>query len=198
MKRAAILLLILAAFPLLAAEPLRNTDIVKMVKGGLTPDVIMLSIETSETAFDVSPDALIALAGAGVPQEVIRAMIARQSRGERPGVQVAPKAAPVIAGKSRKRFDVAIHRSKWRRCDKGELEITGSRIRATGCHELDFEIPWSDVKSICYDFGHRGSVVIRSANRQVRLSTITPIVAREIREVIDAYAPAPPKCTTAN
>ena len=60
-------------------EVLTNQSIIKMVKAGLPADLIIAKIHESEANFDLSTDGLIALAQAGVPDEVIRAMRAKQS-----------------------------------------------------------------------------------------------------------------------
>lgn len=60
-------------------EVLTNQSIIKMVKAGLPADLIIAKIEDSEVNFDLSTDGLIALAEAKVPDEVIRAMRAKQS-----------------------------------------------------------------------------------------------------------------------
>lgn len=67
---AAILALGLPAF----AETLTNESVMEMHKAGLPASVIVAKIETSETDFDTSVDALIALADASLPTDVITAM----------------------------------------------------------------------------------------------------------------------------
>jgi hypothetical protein len=54
---------------------LTNADVVKMVKAGLSPQVVVASIRAqSQNSFDLSPSALIALTKAGVPDGVLVAM----------------------------------------------------------------------------------------------------------------------------
>ena len=48
------------------AKPLTNTDVVKMVKGGLPGSVVISAIQSSPATYDISPDALLALQKAGV------------------------------------------------------------------------------------------------------------------------------------
>ena len=57
------------------AKPLTNEDIVKMVKAGLGPQTILATIKNQRGAYDVSPDALVALKNAGVNDEIIAALI---------------------------------------------------------------------------------------------------------------------------
>ena len=54
---------------------LTNKDVVDMVKASLTPAVVVAKIKTSPTSFDTSPAALQELKAAGVPDEVILAMV---------------------------------------------------------------------------------------------------------------------------
>src|ERR1043166_7995790 len=108
---------------------LTNADVVKLVKAGLSPAPIEAKIEASPTAFDTSTDALIALTKEGVPESVIRAMIAK---GGRP--------APAQTRAKTRRFDVSVHRSKYARCDAGELRIDGKGVKTTHCGKgIDFD-----------------------------------------------------------
>ncbi len=57
------------------ADQLTNEDIVNMVKAGLGPRIIVATIKSQPGAFDVSPDALVALKNAGVNDEIIAVLI---------------------------------------------------------------------------------------------------------------------------
>ncbi len=92
--------LLSAALPALAAqEPkpqpqpaetrLTNKDVLDMVKANLAPAVVIAKIKTSATSFDTSPAALQELKAAGVPDEVILAMVQAAS---------APAPAPPPTG----------------------------------------------------------------------------------------------------
>jgi len=64
-------------------EPLRsnqmdNVVVARMVKAGIARDLIVVAIADSEPRFHFDSDSLIALRQSGVPDEVVRAMIARQ------------------------------------------------------------------------------------------------------------------------
>ena len=61
-------------------KPLTNSDIVAMTKQGFEPSLIIKDIESSSTSFDVSPQALIDLKNAGVPQSVIEAMLSAHAK----------------------------------------------------------------------------------------------------------------------
>lgn len=70
---------LLLAVSLHADELLDNAAIVRMVHAGLSADVVLTKIAQSQTAFDTSVDALIALKSEGVPDTVIHAMLITKS-----------------------------------------------------------------------------------------------------------------------
>lgn len=70
-----------------AQAPLSNDDVIKLVQAGLSSTVIIEKITASPAAFDTSTDALVRLAGAKVPWDVITAMVEKASTP-------APPAAP--------------------------------------------------------------------------------------------------------
>lgn len=71
-------------------KPLANDDVVSMVKAGLAEATIVLAIQHGPTAFDTSPQALIALHREGVPQAVLDAMLtAGSSKPASPAGQAA-------------------------------------------------------------------------------------------------------------
>lgn len=57
------------------AEPLTIEDVMKMVKAGLSPGIIIATINNQPGNFDLSPDRLVALKEAGVNDEIISALI---------------------------------------------------------------------------------------------------------------------------
>ncbi|HEX8252974.1 MAG TPA: hypothetical protein VF846_07505 [Thermoanaerobaculia bacterium] len=169
---------------------LGNADIVKLVKAGLSADTIEAKIAASETKFDTSTDALVALAEQGVPERVIRKMI--ESDGPAAAVPAAPKpaAAAVAAPRARRttaavrrvvsrRYDVTLHGENGGKCE-AELRVDRKGIKASRCGALDFEIAWGAVKSACHDYGFRGALTINGR----RLSTNTPAEARRIVEQV--------------
>jgi hypothetical protein len=58
-----------------AAPALTNKDVLDMIRSGLTADVIVAKIKSSETNFDTSPSALAELKAANVPDNVMLAMV---------------------------------------------------------------------------------------------------------------------------
>lgn len=57
------------------SQILTNQDVVGMVKAGLTPDIVIAKIKSSQESFDTSPIALEKLKKAGVPGSVILAIV---------------------------------------------------------------------------------------------------------------------------
>jgi len=88
------------------AETLTNADVVKLVEAGLANDTINLKIRSAaDSRFDTSTAGLAALAQAGVPDSVVRAMIKRSSSSSTSGTREAsaPPATNVRPLKPNKR-----------------------------------------------------------------------------------------------
>ena len=84
MRKSFLVVLFLAFCPMLVAQQALNNDsLIKMVKAGLSEDVIIITINASSGAYDISADGLIALKAAGVSDKVIAA-IAMKSSGAAP------------------------------------------------------------------------------------------------------------------
>ncbi|HEX6639891.1 MAG TPA: hypothetical protein VF215_02200 [Thermoanaerobaculia bacterium] len=162
----------------LLLSTLGNADVVKLVKAGLSAETIEAKIASSETAFDTSTDALVALAGEGVPDRVIRAMIEQR----------APVVAPAPRRIASRRYDVTLLADGGGKCD-AEVRIDGKGIRASRCRALDFDLAWRDVESVCYAYGFRGELAITTHDRERRLSTTTPAEAKRLVEHIRGAAP---------
>lgn len=80
MRKLFLIAAILILCPLLhAQQELDNTSIVKMVKAGLSADIVVATVRSQPGHYDLSPDALIALKKAGATDPIISAMIARGS-----------------------------------------------------------------------------------------------------------------------
>ena len=78
-------------------DRLTNQDITDMVGAGIGTDVILADIANSATAFDTSPNGLIALRKAGVADTVITAIVrAGSGAGSRPNTTPAITAAPPV------------------------------------------------------------------------------------------------------
>lgn len=185
MRRSLIVLLLLA-LPLAAADDvLTNADVVKLIKAGLSAETIEAKIVTSSARFDVSTDALVALAREGVPDQVIRAMITASPAVAAP----APRQVTTKRTTSR-RYDVAVHRDTNAKCDGAELRVDGRGLKSSGCRGVDFNVAWSAVTKVCYTYGFRGTIVFSTKSQEHRISTTTPAEAKRIVEHVRGNAPA--------
>lgn len=100
--KSALILLLLISFVSLAAqtqapalkETVTNQTVIDLVAAKLPADVIITKIQTSPTEFDLSTPGLVSLNRAGVPSEVIKAMM-QKSTALAPGPAAsAPSPAP--------------------------------------------------------------------------------------------------------
>lgn len=184
MRRSLILLLLLA-LPLAAADVLTNADIVRLIKAGLSAETIEAKIATSAGRFDISTDALVALAKDGVPDQVIRAMIKAS-----PAVAAPAQRRGTTKRTTSRRYDVAVHRDTHAKCDGAELRVDARGLKSTGCRSVDFNLAWSAVTKVCYTYGFRGTIVFSTKSQDHRISTTTPAEAKRIVEHVRGNAPA--------
>lgn len=92
MRKSLLAILVLAACSLIAAQQAMNNDaVIKLIKAGLSDDLIVTTINGSPAAYDTSADGIIALKTAGASDKVIAAIIARVA------APAAPAAAPQAA-----------------------------------------------------------------------------------------------------
>jgi hypothetical protein len=77
---------------LIAQQAMNNDSVAKLVKAGLSDDVIVSTINASPGTYDTSTNALIALKTAGVSDKVISAIVVKSAGGTTAPVPVA--AAP--------------------------------------------------------------------------------------------------------
>jgi hypothetical protein len=101
MRKTLLSIVILAACSILVAQqPLNNDGVIKLVKAGLSDDLIVNTINAQPSNFDVSPDGIIALKAAGASDKVVNAVVARAAAS--PALPVAPAAptAPVAPAAS--------------------------------------------------------------------------------------------------
>lgn len=100
-------LVIALALPVLSQEKraLTNDDVIKMVKGGFTDDVVVAMIEANDTAFDVSIGGMTSLKEAGISSSVMAAMLKaegkkRQTAGSAPAPAQSPGQPPPVMNPS--------------------------------------------------------------------------------------------------
>jgi len=84
-----------------AQQGLNNDAVIKMVKAGLSDDLIVNTIGTSPGFYDVSADGMIALKNADVSDRVVSAIVAKANGAVQPAVLSAPP-PPVPAAASAK------------------------------------------------------------------------------------------------
>ena len=73
---------------------LTNDDVVEMVKAGFEESTVVKLIQSSDTSFDTSVSALIALKKAGVGEQVISAMLQKRSNSDRPSQAADSPSSP--------------------------------------------------------------------------------------------------------
>ncbi len=101
MRKGIMALLFLGLCPLLAAQQAMNNDaIVKLVKAGLSDDVIVATINSSAGSYDTSADALVNLKTSGVDDKVIKAILAKTTPPPPAVHSPAEPAAPAPASAS--------------------------------------------------------------------------------------------------
>ena len=94
-----LVLVVLFLCPLAYAQQgLNNDAIVKMVKAGLSDDIIVTTINSQAGTYDTTTDGLIALKTAGVSDKVVGAMISRSSGAVATAAAPAPAAMASTAG----------------------------------------------------------------------------------------------------
>ena len=147
-------LFVAAAAAVAAEEPaLTNADVVTMVRSKLSTATIIEKINTSATDFQLEAAALADLADQGVPDRVIRAMMARQNGGS---VEVAPtwreedarkiwKDLVRAAGRCRALGTVLLF-------DKGMQFVVTEDSSACLETGMGFAVTWDQVGTICFKY----------------------------------------------
>jgi hypothetical protein len=74
-KVAALVLVLAACQAVTAAEPVSVEDVIKIHKSGVGENLLFSIVEKSPNAYDLTADQIIALKTAGVPEDVINAML---------------------------------------------------------------------------------------------------------------------------
>lgn len=64
---------------LVAQQPLNNDSVVKLVKAGLSDDLVISTVNASPGTYDTTTDGLIALKAAGVSDKVVSAIVLKAS-----------------------------------------------------------------------------------------------------------------------
>jgi hypothetical protein len=89
-------LLLLVCSVLTAQQTLNNDSIIKLVKAGLSDDLIISTVNASPSSYDTSANGLIALKSAGASDKVVAAIVTKTSAiSQAPGQASGPAAGTV-------------------------------------------------------------------------------------------------------
>lgn len=77
-------------------KPLNNADVIKLIKSGMSEEVVLTVINSSEPGFDTSADGLIALKKQGASESVISAIVS--SGSHQTSNTIATSAQPTSGG----------------------------------------------------------------------------------------------------
>lgn len=77
-----------------AQEPLTNDSVIKMVKSGLSEDIILAMVKSQPAKYSLTPEQLIGLKSAGISDKVVAAMVERNAGGGASGAVAATGATP--------------------------------------------------------------------------------------------------------
>lgn len=143
MKPTISLLLLVLTTSVLAAEPMTNDDVLRLVRAGISTEVIIEKIRTSTCAFMTDTETLISLRKQGVPDAVISAMLTPAAK---------PPATEVL-----REFPQVVRRLSRVTARPGWLRLYADRLEFAPDHEkwkdAPATIPWKDIASICYEAG---------------------------------------------
>ena len=158
--RKAFLALFLLAFPsfILAQQALNNDAVVKLVKAGLSDDLIVAAINSSPGSYDTSADGLNALKTAGISDKIIAAIVTRAAKAPKscaaptsessPADKTCPNAGTVNS-LNRYTVDYVHSDRKWSR---------GPRMLGMGSDEYD-EIS-NDIRTeLVNTMDHKGFII---------------------------------------
>ncbi len=94
MRKTILAIVFLAICPLLVAQQALNNDsVIKLVKAGLSDDLIVTTINASPGTYDTSANGLIALKTAGVSDKVVAAIVAKAAKAS----EALPAPVPALA-----------------------------------------------------------------------------------------------------
>jgi len=99
MRKSLLAVIFLAVSPLLFAQQALNNDaVIKLVKAGLSDDLIVSTINASPGTYDTSADGIIALKTAGASDKVVSTVVARAAAAAQPAMAPAPPSPSPAAG----------------------------------------------------------------------------------------------------
>jgi hypothetical protein len=149
-----------------AGAPMRNADVVKMVKAKLQDSIIVMSVQSRPSQFDTSPEALISLKNAGVSPAVIEAMIRASTKPASP--QTATVATTAAAPPSAAIFSPAgLWGSKQTRIEADRVFLIDGEKRT----ELKFFQPSTRTRAF---FGAQQFAVLAGSSARMRTENKAP------------------------
>lgn len=176
----ALVLLLLLGLPLHATptETLTNGDIIKLSKAGMSSGVIIEKINSSQTSFRTDVDSLLQLRQAGVPNDIIEAMVKQDTTQKAPAPSNTPTAATTTIPSPKERTTkrrliqhVKMHRDGttqdreiamecWMTVNDSRTQIVHfdtdriwSIVTDKDGKGTPFNYPWDDLKSGCFQTG---------------------------------------------
>lgn len=91
MRKFLALLAVLALCPVLfAQQSLNNDGVIKLIKAGLSDDLIITTIKASPGTYDISANGIIGLKNGGASEKVIAAVLTKSKEPQTPTTQVPP------------------------------------------------------------------------------------------------------------
>jgi len=90
----ALVLMVLCPVFVVAQDALNNDSVVKMLKAGLSEDLVISAINSKPGNYDTSADGMIALKTAGASDKIISAIVIKASGGAAPAPAAAAAPAP--------------------------------------------------------------------------------------------------------
>jgi len=98
MRKFILAVVFLAICPLVFAQQVLNNDsIIKMVKAGVSDDLIVSTINASPGTYDITADGIIALKAAGTSDKVVAAIVAKAVAPVQPAQPVVSPPPPMSA-----------------------------------------------------------------------------------------------------
>src|SRR5258708_6748368 len=87
MRPGALAVIVLVGTAFAADAPMNNHDVMKMVAAGVSQDLVLATIRGSEPQFSLTPASMDQLMKAGVSEDLIKAMAARQNGNATPSAK---------------------------------------------------------------------------------------------------------------
>src|SRR5579863_9625178 len=99
MRKSVLAVVFLVFGSLLSAQQvLNNEGVIKMIKAGLSEDVIAAAVSSSPGTYDTSADGLVALKTAGAGDKIMAAVVSKATGATAPAVPAAGNASALPSG----------------------------------------------------------------------------------------------------